>query len=250
MYKPCVFVRPLPADEAWLLGMSMARAWYVKLFELWWRQCLFVLPAFVPLLALAYFSEYRTILLWTAFGLLWLIKPYFEATLLVFVGQKLFGNEQTVRPLGLSALAMVRHRFGTERILALAVHLLEQQQAKPARMRKQLLARGLGRVQMVASLCFWAIELLLWVGFFGLFLQLISLNPYATAPLDWLFELDETPFWVWLAAFLLYALVLAGVMPFFVAGSFGLYVCRRCYLEGWDIELVFRSLGQRLKEHS
>lgn len=247
-YKPCVDIRPLPADEAWLLGMSMARAWYGELFVLWWRQLLFVLPVFVILLGLAYFGEYRTALLWVMFGLLWLCKPYFEATLLVLASQKLFGNEQTMRPLGLSALSMVRHRLSTERIVALAVCLLEQQQGKTARQRKQVLCRGLGRVQTLVALCFWGIEWLLWIGFFGLFLQLISLNPYAQAPLDWLFELDETPFWIWLVAFLLYVLVLAGVAPFFVVGGFGLYLCRRCYLEGWDIELVFRNLGLRLKE--
>ena len=41
-------------------------------------------------------------------------------------------------------------------------------------------------------------------------------------------------------------LAFSAIGPFYVAGGFGLYINRRMELEGWDIELVFRRLAQRM----
>jgi len=49
----------------------------------------------------------------------------------------------------------------------------------------------------------------------------------------------------WLEA-LLYPLAIAAIEPLFVAGGFALYVNRRIWLEGWDIDLAFRKLEQRV----
>lgn len=54
----------------------------------------------------------------------------------------------------------------------------------------------------------------------------------------------------WFNLLLLFAYIgaVSLVEPLYVAGGFGLYVNRRTLLEGWDIELTFRQLAERLQE--
>ena len=43
-------------------------------------------------------------------------------------------------------------------------------------------------------------------------------------------------------------LAMALIAPFFVACGFSLYIMRRTALEGWDIELHFKQLAQKIRE--
>jgi len=45
----------------------------------------------------------------------------------------------------------------------------------------------------------------------------------------------------------LYALAVSIIEPFYVCAGFSLYLNRRATLEGWDIELALRRLGERLR---
>jgi hypothetical protein len=42
-----------------------------------------------------------------------------------------------------------------------------------------------------------------------------------------------------------FALAVLGIGPFYAAAGFSLYIHRRIYLEGWDVELAFRALSRR-----
>jgi hypothetical protein len=60
--------------------------------------------------------------------------------------------------------------------------------------------------------------------------------------------LDGTaPWWVMAAIPIISFLGLTAVEPLYVGGGFALYLNRRTRLEGWDIELVFRRLAERLR---
>ena len=45
----------------------------------------------------------------------------------------------------------------------------------------------------------------------------------------------------------LYVLAICAVEPLYVAGGFALYINRRVWLEGWDVELAFRRLERRVR---
>jgi hypothetical protein len=58
------------------------------------------------------------------------------------------------------------------------------------------------------------------------------------------FDDDANP-WLRTALPLLYLAGTSVVEPLLVAGGFGLYLNRRIYLEGWDVDLAFRRLARR-----
>ncbi len=56
----------------------------------------------------------------------------------------------------------------------------------------------------------------------------------------------EIPMWAWVMLALFYLNAMSVVAWFYVGSGFGLYLNTRTISEGWDIELMFRRLGQRL----
>lgn len=84
----------------------------------------------------------------------------------------------------------------------------------------------------------------------GLCVATLSLLELLQVDIASQFDIDETsgtftiPNWVF--AILGVSLVL--VAPLQLASGFGLYLNRRLHLEGWDIELTFRRLAQRIRE--
>jgi hypothetical protein len=62
------------------------------------------------------------------------------------------------------------------------------------------------------------------------------------------FFADAPPYWADLVSNLFYAISLSLIEPMYVASGFMLYINRRTHLEGWDIELAFRRMAQRLSK--
>lgn len=98
-----------------------------------------------------------------------------------------------------------------------------------------------------------------WIGFFFTILELLTTGFILKFILDFIPQglIDWELFWIDLflvgppLAFTVivgcvYLLVVWMVRPILVAGGFSLYLHRRMVLEGWDIELQFRSLVNRL----
>ena len=59
-------------------------------------------------------------------------------------------------------------------------------------------------------------------------------------------ESDLLPNWMWVVFGLFYLNAVSIVAWFYTGAGFGLYVNTRTWTEGWDIELKFKGLGQRL----
>ena len=58
------------------------------------------------------------------------------------------------------------------------------------------------------------------------------------------FDTRFTPYWVWLGFYLVSASL---IEPFFVGAGFTMYINSRTVTEGWDIELTFKRMSDRIK---
>jgi len=227
--------------EALDLGFAMARAWWRPLAATWFALALPMGCAVVWLLG----DEPG----WAVLAL-WFLRPAFARIPLDVLSRELFGERASVaataralpRLLLATGLlhALTLGRFATARTFLQPVLQLEGLRGTARRERSRILARGdsggaLALTTVVAHLN----------GMIGL--GLLSLA--------WLFAPPETGWDPMEMVFgdeaiprVVPALYLVGISvcePLLVAGGFALYVNRRIFLEGWEIELAFRRLAAR-----
>lgn len=226
-------------------GVLLARHWYKNLLALWLAGALVVLP--VPALC-AWFLPGEPVFWMVLFfsGL----HPLLESLLIVWAGRAMFaerpGMGQTLRIFrGLCSLrffmALLWYRIHFLRPFAYAVLVLERPQPGMAAPRIAVLGRDQGAV----------------TGFFlcaGAFITILftcsalwACFSFIPEELRW-YEWNDllAPPGLWLT-FAFYVVVSALMAPVTVSCGFMLYISRRVELEGWDIELGFRSLNARLQ---
>jgi len=194
---------------------------------------------------------------WTILALWWL-KPALDRVPLHVLSEALFGHVpsvgETLRALPnllrrsnvLASLSLLR--FSPLRSLALPVLQLEGLRGQRRRERTRLLA---GReFNAAAGLLVTCAAFEIFCVFFGVLGLLLLLAPQGTGiTAVELFERvfgSEEAHWLHHSLGALYALCVLVVEPFYVAAGFSLYINRRMYLEGWDIDLVFRKLSRRV----
>ncbi len=253
-------VQPRGAWEAIDLGLRLARRHYGALLA---SGLLFSAPFFAAL----------QIIFWNAPGwaiiVYWWLEPLFERTHLHVLARALFGDppdaRSTLRELpgyGLSGLLgwLTIHRLRPTRALDLPVTQLEGLTGSAARARLRLLRRG-----TASGSAHWHQVVVAHVEIFLLFslILLLALGVPPTVDFDlfsWLFGFildDLFPFFfdetvgggapaMRVLGWLYFGCVTLA-MPFFVGGGFGLYINRRTILEGWDLEIAFRRLADRLE---
>ncbi len=243
-----VAVRPRAGYEAVDLGFRFARAVFWPLF-----------PAHALVVGAISLALYIAMpgQLWLASVVVWWLKPLYDRVALAVLADALFGPVPTL----LETLAGVP-RLITRTGLA---HSLTWLRLSPLRTFTQpvLQLEGLrgGERARRASVLIGresgaAFGLLFACGIFELVIIAAGLQLAATfRP-----EGDFARFWIELAGAqapnvtfleaLLYPLAISAIEPLFVAGGFALYVNRRIWLEGWDIELALRKLEQRAAEES
>jgi hypothetical protein len=226
--------------EAVDLGFAMARAWWRPLAASW---AVLVLPLGVGIVVLL-----RDHPAWSL-TMLWWLRPAFARVPLHVLGQALFGRAasvaDTARALpqllrsGLGT-SLVAHRLLPSRTYYQPVLQLEGLRGRARRERCEALGR---RDSGAATALVLTIAHLNGALISGLLLLVSLLTP---REVQWnVFGLllgDAT------IPTVLPALYLVGISvfePLFVAGGFGLYVSRRVFLEGWEIELAFRRLAAR-----
>lgn len=242
-------IRPLPAYQALDLGQVMARAWFSELWRLWWRNPLLWLWFGIVLVVavLVHWQQLSLVAMNYLLLILWLIKPVFELRLLYYLSQKLFDDDYHPSVVKLSTWrmlpALLWRRLSTRRTVMMAIYLLEGGRGRALSKRMTVLGRGSVRALSAQAWLFFMLLLLLTtVGWFMLDM-LFKLSPIAmTSGNNGFF--DDTLIGT-LVMVLLVVLVESILAPFFVAGGFAVYVCRRSKLEGWDIELSFRGLQAR-----
>lgn len=241
-----VAVRARAPFEAMDLGLAVLRAHAAPVYRAW-------LAVFLPVALLVHGLLWRHPW-WAALALVWL-KPLLGRPVLHVLGRATFGEVPSVpatfRALPLicrrgSAATLLWRRLGPERALLLPIWQLEGQHGGDYRQRCRVLLReGRGAAFLWTLFAFGA-WLLLPVSLVGL---AAFLWPQGSG-----FDLLEAVFAseahrrvpaLDAALALLPTLATALLEPFYLAGGFGLYLNRRVQLEGWDLELAFRSLAAR-----
>jgi len=225
------------------LGFTLTRQWWRPLFLSW------LIPAAAVCICLH-------LVLWNypewAILLTWWLKPLFDRFPLWIASRRLFGERPGVAAClrqwraicATDALPwLLWRRLNPMRSLVMPVTLLEGLRGRRREAR-------LGVLQRESSGC------ALWLTVIGVHLE--TLLPAAVIFTGVLLLPNEVDIDAWALlsgdvgglTYLFNALtllIMALVAPFYVCAGFTLYINRRIELEGWDIEVSFRSLAARLR---
>ena len=233
--------------EAIDLGFRMVRLWWGPLYGAW---MVLVAPVLALWIWLAWEHPW-----WTLFGLWWL-KPLYERVPLHVLSEALFGAPprvvDTVRALprwirGGTLFSLLGLRGHPARSMVLPTLQLERLKGARGAMRRRLIVgfdQGPALALLLACGAFQLFPLALGAGSLaGIFLPKYVESITLVEAGDLERNLPGL-----LHAFAIgYAVTLSCVTPLYVASGFALYINRRIFLEGWDIDLVFRKLAQRMR---
>lgn len=236
-------IRPRLAFEAIDLGFLMVRRWWKHLFLIQ----LVVMGTLTATCLLVTQSPALTVLL------VWWGKPLIEAFHLQFLGRALFDD-------GLKAGDILKHRttiffhdllprllwrrFGPIRSFAMPVAELEQLKGRARRQRIQALVSSQRGAGIWLTMLGMILELFLTLNLMTL--AFVMLPQEVTDRIDWnQMPGDETLVFAMTTASLLAMFI---VMPYYVACGFCLYINRRTWVEGWDIELAFKQMATRFQK--
>ena len=247
-------LRPRRPWEAIDLGISLCRLHLGKLMLFW---SLSVLPV-TALLSFLLWGKFFLL-----FFLLWWVKPLFDRVPLFYLSRALFGSAPTTREFFkvLPKLwthrffdALIVSRFSFVRSLVMPIKELEGLKGSQyAGRRNALLRSGSGQAQWFLVSCFFLTML-----FTDALILLVLTAVPALSPPDHTTLIEA--FWDMIVSgkgavankmafgFLCYfAFATAIVENLYVAGGFGLYLNARTELEGWDVELTFRRIANRIR---
>jgi hypothetical protein len=240
-------LRHRSAAEAIDLGGVIVDHWRAKILRTW---CAAYCPVALVVAVLALFIApgYALLLLWWA-------KPLFDRVLLHFYSRAVFGDVPGVRECLGAALATLRtpglwadltlRRFALARSFDMPVTLLEGQRAAARSRRVDVLGHNTrGSAVWLTVVC-------------ANFSLLVTLTIIATltllVPGEWQFDSVSAALGrAESSAGSRFALVCLTIIsetlvePFYMAAGFALYLNRRSDLEGWDLELAFRRMSERL----
>jgi hypothetical protein len=240
-----VAVRPRGSLEAADLGFRLARANFAPLFG---AHALVVL-SIAGALALALPDRLALV-----GALVWWLKPLYDRVALHVLSIALLGRPPGVVET-LAALPRVLTRSGLlssltwlrlspSRSFYAPVLQLEGLRGVPRMRRARVLAgRESTTAVGVLSVC-GALELALFVA--GLQLA-ATFEPEGALLQFWTDAVTRPSHGLLAYEVGLYALAVCAVEPLYVAAGFALYINRRVWLEGWDVELAFRRLERRVR---
>lgn len=244
-------LRPRSDWEAVDLGLALSRRDFWRLFGAWWLGM-----APVAILSFVFLRDVPVLLLL----LCWWWMPVSSRLVLFVVSRHLFGELPTWKAVFREwpravfrrfFFRMIWARFSPWRPLTMAVEDLEGLRGKDYAQRVRLLLRR-GDATVVA-LAMWRLGLTFWLAaaVFGtevLFLPREVAEEWWVALDTWgeetWHELPTTLGWS-ITVSLLISMSLVDV--FSTGAGFGIYVNHRTWIEGWDVELAFRRLANRLR---
>ncbi len=239
-------VRPRVAWEAIDLGFHMAQAW-------WRALALIGLVLILPFILLLHLLLYDHLII--ASLLTWWFKPLYDRVYLYFYSRTLFGETPTVRdtlhalPTALLNtglfMALTVYRFDPARAFTLPVWQLEGLRGAQRRTRIRLLQRPVRGTAIGLTFACLNFELVLDLGL--LLLIVLFIPQHLDFGLSDLLRLQQDSAWAQMLASAFYLIALSIIEPCYIAAGFALYLNRRTLLEGWDIELAFRRLAERLR---
>lgn len=241
-----IAIRPRQPWEAVDLGFTMVRVWWRRIYGPW-------LMIMVPTMALIVGLCAQADMLWLGTLLVWWLKPLFDRIPLYVLSHGVFGAppgvSQTLR--ALPALwrtsplwGLFLRRFNPTRSFDLPVMQLEGLHGREQRERVRILRKGAASTATWHTVACAHFEALANLSLFGL-LFLILPQQLRFELFTGLFNQAWENWFEWLAS-IVYLMGVLLIEPLYVAGGFGLYLNRRILLEGWDLELAFRRMAERL----
>ncbi|MCW8933542.1 MAG: hypothetical protein OQK98_02350 [Gammaproteobacteria bacterium] len=245
--KIIIALRQRTPWEAMDLGvMVMRKLWPVILFP--WLILMSCVLVFVI------FAEYQGYFYFAGF-FIWLIKPVYESMILHIISHGIFGEYLTTSDVFSSMgkwlktgllTSFLFWRLSPSRSFNMPVHLLEGLSGSRRKQRLESLHRVAGSHSMgltIIGVHFeYVVLITLYVTLF--FIAPESTTEYFKSVVD---NNNDQTLWFIIGS-VLYAITLFILEPFYVASGFMLYLNRRTQLEGWDIELDFKKLAQRIDE--
>jgi hypothetical protein len=245
-----VELRPREPNEAVDLGQLLWRRSWWSLQRAWFAT-------FVPIaLGLGVgFHEHPVV----AVLVLWWLAPLFERAPLLVLGRLVFGSTTSLGEL-LAALPrlwtrralwrLTIGRLSPWRAFVAPVAVLEQTSGRAARARGSALMSGGGEGTAALATAFTALamQVALAVALYAAILMLSP--PWLTEELDRAlrapFTGEVSATWPGVVFYAIACVAMSVVGPWHAACGFALYLNRRMYLEGWDVEVAFRALAERL----
>ena len=234
-------IAPRTAWQAMDLGTHLYRAWWRPLTLAW-------LGFSLPVLLLALWLTLQDHAGWGLL-LLWWLKPVFERPLLEYCAQALFGEAPDQRRLwrqfpryGLRGLLpwLLWRRIYLTRSFAVPIAHLEQQTGAAWRARCQVLNSGASNRATLLTLLLVHVEMVVSYALTVLLLMLVP-GQYLLSEVDWSLSGQDHL----VVALLAWYATLTILEPLYVCCGFALYLNKRTWLEGWDLELGMRRLGER-----
>jgi len=232
--------------EAMDLGvMVMRKLWPVILFP--WLILMSCVLMFVV------FAEYQGFLYFAGI-FIWLIKPVYESMILHIISHGIFGQYLSVSDVYSSMgkwlktgvlTSVLFWRLSPSRSFNMPVHLLEGLSGAKRKRRLESLHRVAGSHSMgltIIGIHFeYVVLLTLYVLLF--FIAPDSTTEYFKSLVD---NTNDQTLWFIIGS-VIYSITLFILEPFYVASGFMLYLNRRTQLEGWDVELDFKKIAQRIE---
>ena len=242
-----VVLRPRSSWEAMDLGLALLNA---NRRVVWTTFGICVMPIY----AAVWLIFYR----WPpiAFFLLWWLKPLFDRVPLAILSEALFGGDvsvkaamralrRSVRPFLLRSLTV--SRLSPIRSFLLPIWQLEGHKGTSVLRRERVLGGAtLGPAASLMAVCAGLEQCFMLSGLSFIFMFMPENLEMDVMGVFESMSDGLTPLWFSVAFGVVHALAVAFVEPVYVAAGFGLYVNRRMSLEGWDVELGFRRMVNRL----
>ena len=241
-----VVVRPRTFWAAMDLGPVLVRKWWSSIYPPWLLLviCLVAVPlGWVfrddPALALLCF---------------WWLKPLPSRVLLYVMSREMFGVHVSTRETLMAFprmafrlpffLRMTLFRMSANRGVLLPIWMLEGLKGSDRSKRESLMRSQIGGSAFWVTCLFMFFELLVLMP--GLYRLAIIMLPNS---LHHFLPEAEVFFSSWFC-YISYVMVVAFLEPFYMAVCFALYLNCRTILEGWDLELAFRRLNERLSKQA
>ena len=242
-------VRPRNPWEAMDLGMRMALSWWRPVYGAW-------LAAYLPVIAVITLICAQLNAPIIAWLLVWWLKPLLERVPLYVLSRAVFGETPRIVEAMRALPSLLRTaplwrllltRFSLSRSCCLPVMMLEGLPRKERRARFRVLLKGMANSAVWLTIVCLHLEMVVALGAYALLEMFIPRTLEAQLGIKELFALGLPGWYVWL----FYALAVFSYLvigPLYVASGFSLYLNRRTLLEGWDIELGFRRMAERLNQ--
>ncbi len=245
--KISVEARPRNPWEAIDVGFQLPRVWFREVYIPW---LVFIIPLIV-IITIIFQS-----IPWLAGLVIWSLKPLYDRILLSIFSQRLFGDQQSTGDVLRSIPSLFKTglltnltilRFNPSRSFHLPVWQLEGLRGKERQQRIRILSARIYSYPLWLTIVCMHLEALIYFTIMGMVYLFtpdqLNIDYYS------FFLYEEKPsIWILLLTNILLFTGMIIIEPFYVAAGFMLYINRRTRLEGWDIEIAFRKLGDRLKK--